>query len=74
MKNLSQAEKADLIGKLKSLSGLTDDERASLIELLNKNKKYGLVWEDKPEQAELELKDKLPILREVKDLIKILRR
>lgn len=67
MKNLSQAEKADLIGKLKSLSGLTDDERASLIELLNQHKKYGLVWEDKPEQAEQELKDKLPILREVKE-------
>lgn len=67
MKNLNQAEKADLIGKLKSLSGLTDDERASLIELLNQRKKYGLVWEDKPEQAELAMKTKLPILREVKE-------
>jgi len=67
MKNLNQAEKADLVGKLKSLSGLTDDERASLIELLNQHKKYGLVWEDKPELAEQELKTKLPILREVKE-------
>ncbi len=58
-------DKIELIKKLTSLEGLTDEERSSLIELLQKRKKYGLVWEDSHEHAVDELKEKLPILREI---------
>ena len=56
-------DKQELIGKLKALDGLIDNERASLIGLLNSHKKYGLVWEDKPEEAEKLLEDHLPVLK-----------
>lgn len=59
--------KIDLIQKLKQLEGLTTEERSALIELVNTKKKYGLVWEDKPENVEELLRQNLPVLREVKD-------
>lgn len=65
MKNL--IDKSELISKLQTLEGLTVDERSSLIGLLREHKKYGLVWEDKPEDVEERLREKLPVLREVKD-------
>ncbi len=37
------------------------------IEQLRKRKKYGLVWEDKPEDVVEQCKNELPILEEVKD-------
>ena len=57
--------KKDLVAKLKQLEGLTPEERAELINLLNTKKKYGLVWEDKPEDVEEQLRTQLPVLREV---------
>ncbi len=65
MKNL--IDKSELISKLKTLEGLSIDERSSLIGLLREHKKYGLVWEDKPEDVEERLRESLPVLREVKD-------
>ena len=59
--------KAELIRKLQTLEGITDDERAALLGLLRTNRTYGLVWEDKPEDIEETLRDQLPVLREVKD-------
>ena len=58
--------KQDLISKIKQLDGVTQDERAYLINLVNTKKKYGLVWEDKPEDFEEQLRDNLPVLKEVK--------
>lgn len=58
-------DKLILINKIKSLEGLTNDEKADLIHLLNETKQYGLIWEDKPEEVEKELLTKLPVLREV---------
>ena len=58
-------DKAELISKLKTLEGLTHDEKASLIGLLRLQKKYGLVWEDKPEDVERLLEEQLPVLNEV---------
>ncbi|AXE20886.1 hypothetical protein DR864_25680 [Runella rosea] len=55
---------ADLAQKIKALDTLSSDEKAALIELLN-GKKYGLVWENKPETVEEELRTQLPILHEV---------
>ena len=66
MKNLT-VNKAELISKIRTLEGLTNEEKADLIGLLRQHKKYGLVWEDKVENVEERLRDELPILREVKD-------
>ena len=62
-----QIDKAELISKLQTLNGLTNEERSSLIGLLREHKKYGLVWEDKAEDVEERLREELPVLREVKD-------
>ena len=59
--------KQDLISKIKQLDGISQDERAYLINLVNTKKKYGLVWEDKPEDFEEQLRDNLPVLKEVKE-------
>lgn len=59
--------KSALIDKIKELEGLSNDEKSALLGLLRSPKKYGLVWEDKPEDVEERLKDSLPVLTEVKD-------
>lgn len=46
---------------------MSNDEKSALIELLKTHKKYGLVWEDKPEEVEERLRDELPVLTEVKE-------
>ncbi len=58
--------KKDLLQKIKTLETLSKDEKAILVELLNA-KKYGLVWENKPEAVEELLRQNLPILKEVKE-------
>ena len=57
--------KYELAKKISQLEGLTNEEKASLVELLRSQKKYGLVWEDKPEEIETRLVDELPVLTEV---------
>jgi len=57
--------KTELIQKLKQLEGISQDELSYLINLVNTKKKYGLVWEDKPENLEEQLRTHLPVLREV---------
>ena len=59
--------KQDLIKKINALQDITRDEKSYLIDLVNTKKKYGLVWEDKPEDVEEQLRDNLPVLKEVKD-------
>lgn len=59
--------KQELIGKIHQIEGLSNDEKSALIELLKTHKKYGLVWEDKPEEVEERLRDELPVLTEVKE-------
>jgi len=54
----------ELIDRVKQIDGLSDDERSALLELLRTHKKYGLVWEDKPEDVEERLRDQLPVLIE----------
>ena len=58
--------KQDLIKKIKDLTDISNDEKAYLIELVNTKKKYGLVWEDKPEDVEEQLRSMLPVFKEVK--------
>ena len=45
-------DKNELVNKIRGIEGLTNDEKSALIEMLRKQKKYGLVWEDKPEDVE----------------------
>jgi adenine-specific DNA-methyltransferase len=63
----STINKAELISKLQTLEGLTNEERSNLIGLLRQHKKYGLVWEDKPEDVEERLREEIPVLCEVKE-------
>lgn len=60
-------DKQALIEKIKGLDGLTNDEKSNLLGLLRSHKKYGLVWEDKPEDVEERLRDELPVLTEVEE-------
>lgn len=60
-------DKSALVDKIKLLEGLSNDEKADLIGLLRSHKKYGLVWEEKAEDVEERLREKLPILNEVKE-------
>ena len=54
----------ELANKIRGIDGLINDEKSALIELLRKQKKYGLVWEDKPEDVEERLREELPVLIE----------
>lgn len=56
--------KKELYNKILQLDGLTNEEKSELLGLLRKQKKYGLVWEDKPEDVEERLREELPILVE----------
>lgn len=64
---MKATDRHKLIDRIKTLEGLTDDERSALLGLLRETKTYGLVWEDKPENVEDRLRDELPVLVEVKD-------
>ena len=58
-------DKAELISKVRELAGLTNDEKSALLELLNEKKVYGLVWENHEEAVEEQLREQLPVFREV---------
>ena len=58
--------KKELVEKINSLDALTTEEKSAIIDLL-KQKKYGLVWENKPEDVEERLRAELPVLKEVTD-------
>ena len=49
--------------RIQTLEGLTDDERAALLELAA-TKRYGLVWEEREEEVEERLREELPVLVE----------
>lgn len=57
--------KAELISKVRQLEGLTNEEKSALLELLNEKKTYGLVWENHEEAVEEQLREQLPVFREV---------
>ncbi len=63
---MKATDKIKLAERIRSIEGLTDEERSALIGLLNETKTYGLVWEDKPEDVEERLRDELPVLVEDK--------
>lgn len=51
----------------KNLEEYTKEELIAYIKGLKKTKKFGLVWEDKPEQVAIDCEKKLPVLEEVTD-------
>jgi hypothetical protein len=57
----------ELNSKIKSLQDISSEEKAYIIELVNTKKKYGLVWEEKPEDVEEQLRSMLPVFKEVKE-------
>lgn len=59
--------KTELARKIQALDGLSNDEKSALLELIRSHKKYGLVWEDKPEDIEERLREDLPVLIERND-------
>lgn len=63
---MKYTDKLKLAERIRSIEGLTDEERSALLGLLNDTKTYGLVWEDKPEEVEERLRTELPVLKEVK--------
>lgn len=64
---MKATDRQKLIDRVKTLEGLTDDERSALLGLLRESKTYGLVWEDKTEDVEERLREELPVLVEVKE-------
>ncbi len=59
--------KRELADKILAIEGLNNEEKSELLCLLREQKKYGLVWEDKPEDVEERLRSELPVLTEVKE-------
>lgn len=64
---MKATDRHKLIDRINTLEVLTDDERSALLGLLRESKTYGLVWEDKPEDAEERLRNELPVLIEDKE-------
>lgn len=52
---------------MKNIKDMTKDELIETIKQLQGRKKYGLVWEDKPEDVVEKCKEHLPVLEEVAD-------
>lgn len=59
-------DKVELAQKINALEGLDNETKAQLLELLHDRKKYGLVWEEHPEDVEERLREELPVLVEDK--------
>ena len=64
---MGKIDRAALRQKIQQLEGLSDDERAALLELAA-TKRYGLVWEEREEAVEERLREELPVLVEDKEL------
>ncbi len=64
---MGKIDRAVLRQKIQQLEGLSDDERAALLELAA-TKRYGLVWEEREEAVEERLREELPVLVEDKEL------
>ena len=57
--------KQSLIERIQNLEELSNEDKSALINLLREHKKYGLVWEDKTEEAEELLAKQIPVISEV---------
>ena len=48
----------------KKIEDMSKEELVDLVKQLKKRKKYGLVWEEKPEDVVEQCKNELPVLEE----------
>lgn len=64
---MGKIDRAALRQRIQTLEGLSDDERATLLDLAA-TKRYGLVWEERVEDVEERLRENLPVLVEDKEL------
>lgn len=55
------------MAKKKNYQNWSKEEMIRKINKLEKHKNYGLVWEEKPEEVVELCKEKLPVLKEVKN-------
>ncbi|MFT4245348.1 MAG: site-specific DNA-methyltransferase [Micrococcaceae bacterium] len=51
----------------KTLNDYSKDELIDLVKSLKRQKKFGLVWEDKPEEVATACEEKIPVLEEITD-------
>ena len=65
---MKATDKIQLLERVRTLEGLTDAERDAILSLINEHKTYGLVWEDKSEEAVTRLAKQYPVLTEVQEL------
>lgn len=61
---LPSQRRHDLRQTIQTLEGLTPEDRSALLGLLAETKRYGLVWEDKPEDAHELLREQIPVFKE----------
>lgn len=64
---MAKIDRQYLRNLVNGLQDISPEDRSRLLQLINEEKRYGLVWEDKPEEAEQIMKEKLPIIEEVED-------
>jgi adenine-specific DNA-methyltransferase len=64
---IHKIDRAALAATVRDLQGISSEDKTALLELINDQKKYGLVWENKPEDVEEHLREEIPVLREVTD-------
>lgn len=57
-------DKVALANLIRELDGLDNEQRADLLSLLNERKTFGLVWEEKTEEAQERMCEELPVLKE----------
>lgn len=64
---IHKIDRVALAATVRDLQDISSEDKAALLELINDHKKYGLVWEEKPENVVERLRDEIPVLREVKE-------
>lgn len=60
-------DRAALIATIRELKELSNEQKSDILQLISEQKKYGIVWEDSPEEVEEILRVNVPVLIEDKD-------
>ena len=60
-------DRAALIATIRELKELSNEQKSDILQLISEQKKYGIVWEDSPEEVEENLRINIPVLVEDKD-------
>ena len=60
-------DRAALIATIRELKELSNEQKSDILQLISGQKKYGIVWEDSPEEVEENLRVNVPVLIEDKD-------